>query len=100
MVFSMADNFGLPFLSERWINENGTPVNHLFEFLNQIANSNVKINEGTFNFARYDDLAGVQSVIINPEDGDTVMFTSQGLGTYNESAAEWRLSADDTTAVT
>ncbi|MEE9459615.1 MAG: hypothetical protein V3V84_07630 [Candidatus Bathyarchaeia archaeon] len=96
----MTDIFKLPFLNETWINKNGTPVNQLFEFLNQIANNNVKINEGTFNFARYSNLAGVQSVIINPEDGDTVMFANQGLGTYNENAAEWRLSADDTTAVT
>ncbi len=100
MVFSLADLFGLPFLTEKWINEDGTPATQLFEFLNQIANSNVKINEGTFNFARYDDLTAVEAVIINPSDGDTVMFDNQGLGTYNENAAEWRLSADDTTAVT
>ena len=100
MVFSLADLFKLPFLSEMWIKKDGTPVTQLFEFLNQIANNNVKVNEGTFNFARYANLAGVQSVIINPEDGDTVMFTGQGLGTFNSSAGEWRLSSDDTTAVT
>lgn len=99
MVLLMSETFRPPFAAEDWI-VNGKPVTQLYEFMNALADLYELYGEGILGPKRYADLAAVQAAIINPEDGFTVMFEGQGLGTYNESAGQWRLSADDTTAVT
>lgn len=93
-------SFEPPFAGEPWVDKNGKPTNQFYQFINQQALKAAKINEGIFEYERFADLAAVNLVIQNPDDGDTVMFTGQGLGTYNGTAAEWRLSSNDTTAVT
>lgn len=99
MVFILSETYRPPLFEEIWIKE-GKPVTQLYEFIDALSSLYEIYGEGILGPKRYADLAGVQAEIVNPKDGYTVMFEGQGLGTYNEGASEWRLSADDTTAVT
>ena len=99
MVWHLTDTFEAPFENEVWLVD-GKPTQHFYDFMNQLSINNKNFNEGIFVYSRFADLSAVQAIIQVPTDGFTVIFEGQGLGTYNESANQWRLSADDTTAVT
>lgn len=99
MVRPLTDVSKPPFSDEIMVVD-GKLTSHFYEFINQLSQHNEKTNEGIFNYSRFANEAAVKLVIQNPDDGDTVMFTGQGLGTYNTVEAKWLLSADDTTEIT
>ena len=94
----MADISTIPTASEVWFPD-GKPSTQALAFFSSIAESHAIIQQGQFKYERFADLADVQQTIINPLDGLTVMFSGQGLGTYDESTTAWLLSADDTTPI-
>lgn len=95
----LTDIASAPEQSEVWF-KNGKPTEQAFKFFSELSGLHAILIQGVFNFDRFEDLADVESKIKNPSDGDTVIFNSQGLGTYNKVSGAWLLSADDTTPIT
>lgn len=88
-----------PFERETWFKD-GMPLKKAWQFFSSIDRNNAILQQGATVYTRFADLAAINAVYENPEDGLTIMVTSQGLATYKQSISTWVLSADDTTAVT
>lgn len=94
----MTEVYKAPFADENIVDKKGLATEQfqrLIEALTIVANY-----DGVFPFKRFADLAAVDLEFPKPTDGLTVIFTGQGLGTFNDSAGLWKLSADDTTNIT
>lgn len=95
----MPDTTLLPNADEVVIDSNNRATEQFRSFLLAVAESLDSILDATVvNFTRYASIADANSANPNRKDGDTVMFTGQGLGTWNGS--KWVKSSDDTTDIT
>ena len=94
----MTDLAQAPTANEVWF-PNGIPSPQAQAFFSSVSDLHAIMQQGQFKYERFADLSDVEQTIINPVDGLTVMFSGQGLGTYDESTTAWLLSADDTTLI-
>ena len=98
-VFILSREARIPFEREKWF-ENGKPLRKSWQWFSSIGRNNAILDQGATVYRRFADLAAINLVYTNPQDGLTVMVDGQGLATYKKSISTWVLSADDTTVVT
>jgi len=95
----MSESYRPPYPSEAWVNQEGLPVQQLYEFAENLSTLHAILSEGIFPFSEYADLSAVTTSLPNPINGMTVIFTGQGLGRWKQSITTWVLCSDDITAV-
>jgi len=99
MGFSMSEEFRLPFQAEKWFND-GVPSIQTYDTLNAVVELFGILNVGIVPSVVFDDLAHIQSVYPNPNDGDRAIFRNQGQGFYDAVAGSWKRSRNGTTDIT
>jgi len=99
MGLSMSEELRLPFEAEQWFPE-GKPTIQVYDALTATVELFGILNQGIVPSVIFDDLAHIQSVYPNPNDGDRAIFRNQGQGFYDAVAGSWKRSRNGTTDIT